>query len=375
MSDERSIALADAISVYLDRKSVGNADGPGAYATNAASVLERFVDWADRDREVDEIDALTARDLEAYATELAQRTAAGDVSPATAHTYYAVVRAFLSWCVQGGVLETNPAVDDRAQTALPTREVTESTTEDRQEQRDRLEAFVRARTLEASDADRTERLARLREYALVAVLAHSGARGAELFRVPQDDRRTGATWADVDFYTGTIRVLGRSGRLEDVPMLGPARTALRRYRVALDPPTSEWPLFPTNHAPSVARRVRTVLADRGFETEAIDALLEEQTAMAVARERAIVLPAITTEGARSVLSRLCKEAEVDVDGESLTPRGVRVDRAELAERRAASRSDPGLRRLAPEQSIAVPVARLELEELVTDQVGDGALDE
>ncbi len=363
MSDgDREIALADAISVYLDRKAVGDADGPGAYAANAASVLQRFVEWADDERDLAEIDALTAADLEAYATDLAQRTAAGDVSPSTAQTYYAIVRAFCSWCVEGGVLETNPAVDDRAQAALPATEAPESTDDDAHDRRDRLETFVRARALAATDAPRDERLPRLREYALVAVLAHSGARGSELFRVPQDDRRTGATWADVDFYTGTIRVLGRAGRLEDVPMLGPARTALRRYRVVLDPPTSEWPLFPTNHAPSVARRVRDVLADRGLTPDEIDAALASGTAMAVARERAIAPPAITTEGARSVLSRLCEDAGIDVDGDSLTPRGVRVDRAELAERRAASRSDPGLRRLSPEQSIAVPVAPVEFDD-------------
>ncbi|WP_458208615.1 hypothetical protein [Haladaptatus sp. NG-SE-30] len=43
----------------------------------------------------------------------------------------------------------------------------------------------------------------------------------------------------------------------------------------------------------------------------------------VIREYEVVLPAISTEGARSVMKRLCKEADLDVDGEYLKPHGVR----------------------------------------------------
>lgn len=37
------------------------------------------------------------------------------------------------------------------------------------------------------------------------------------------------------------------------------------------------------------------------------------------REHAVVLPAISTEGARSLMKRLCGEADLDVEGEYLKP--------------------------------------------------------
>jgi steroid delta-isomerase-like uncharacterized protein len=43
----------------------------------------------------------------------------------------------------------------------------------------------------------------------------------------------------------------------------------------------------------------------------------------VIRENEVVLPAISTEGARSVMKRLCDEADLDVDGEYLKPHGAR----------------------------------------------------
>ncbi len=79
-------------------------------------------------------------------------------------------------------------------------------------------------------------------------------------------------------------------------MLAQARTPLRRYRVVLDPPTNDWPLFPTRHAPSIARHVREQLDERGYDAEEIDALFADRTAIELARERAIAPPAITTEG-------------------------------------------------------------------------------
>ncbi|AEH37632.1 tyrosine-type recombinase/integrase [Halopiger xanaduensis] len=325
-------ALGDAAEIYLRRKTVGDSGGPetgGTYAAKAELILERFVDWLEREHGVRSVSALETEHMRSYARELRDRADRGEYAPATAGTYYAVVRAFLSWCARSDIIAANPAASDRATEPLPSAE----SRSDREwewtaEQRRRLEAYVRDRALAVDrerGSDREDRRDRLREYAMVAVLAHSGARGSELFRVPQDDRRTGATWDDVDFYTGTIRVLGRSQQLEDVSLLAPARTPLRRYRVALDPPSNDWPLFPTRHAPSIASRVRSTLRDRGYDDEEIEALLEERTATELARERSIAPPAITTEGARSVLKRLCSAAGIDVDGEYLTPRVVRDD--------------------------------------------------
>ncbi|PCR89228.1 tyrosine-type recombinase/integrase [Natrinema ejinorense] len=351
-----AVAITDAVDAYLQRKAVGDPDssGAGAYAANAESILRRWAEWLEREHEIGSIVALSVEHMHAYATELRRRTERGEYTASTADTYYAVVRAFLSWCVRGGILEDNPAASDRAEAALPTAETrspNDSWTADRRRE---LEGYVRERALEAGSRSTRERRTRLREYAMVAVLAHSSVRGAELFRAPEDDRRTGATWDDVDFYTGTIRVLGKSQRLEDVPLPARARTPLRRYRVVLDPPSNDWPLFPTGHAPSIASRVRASLHERGYDESEIDALFTDATAMELARERSIAPPAITTEGARSVLKRLCEGAGVDVDGNYLTPRGVRRAETDDPYRREATASKPTLRASVLEQSIAVP---------------------
>ena len=122
----------------------------------------------------------------------------------------------------------------------------------------------------------------------------------------------------------------------------------------LDPPSTDWPLFPTAHAPSIARRVRSVLRERGYDDAAIEALLEDTTAVELARERSIAPPAITTEGARSVLRRLCKAAGIDVDGDYLTPRGVRREQSTQSYRQEATASKPTLRASVLEQSVVVP---------------------
>ncbi len=358
-----TVRIVDAIDAYLQRKAVGDPDGPGAgtYATNAESVLHRWAEWLDEEYGVTSLFTLESAHMRAYATELADRTDRGTYTASTAETYYAVVRAFLSWCVHGELLAENPAASATAESPLPTDDAAPTEAAWNAEQRRALERYVRERALEAtgesSDLSRRERCKRLREYAMVAMLAHSGIRGSELFRVPEDDRRTGATWDDVDFYTGTIRVLGKSQRIEEVQLPAPARTPLRRYRVVLDPPGNDWPLFQTGHAPSIARRVRETLADRGYDADEIETLLSESTARDLARERSIAPPAITTEGARSVLKRLCRAADVDVDGDYLTPRGVRADTDTDQYRREATSSKPALRASVDEQSIVVSDAQ------------------
>ncbi|RQG90189.1 recombinase XerD [Natrarchaeobius halalkaliphilus] len=353
------VAIADAVDAFLERKAVGDPDGPGAgsYASNAESILRRFVTWAEAEHGIVTLFSLEPEHMRAYAVELGDRTERGEYTASTAGTYFAVVRAFLSWCVRGGIIPENPAATETAESALPSGD--DRSTDDgwTASQRRRLERHVRVRALDSS-ADSVgvdDRRSRLREYALVAVLTHSGARGSELFRVPEDDRRTGATWDDVDFYTGTIRVLGTGQRDEEVSLLAPARTPLRRYRIVLDPPTNDWPLFPTRHAPSIARHVRERLRGRGYGDDEIEAMLSDRTAIELARERAIAPPAITTEGARSVLERLCSEADLDVDGVYLTPRDGRTDEADHV-RREATGSKPVLRSPG-ERSIAVPIDR------------------
>ena len=346
------IPIEAAVERYLERKSGedGTTTGSGTYTANASSILTRWVDWL-----ADEYDVRTTTELErahlaAYARDLADRTERGECTASTATTYFAVVRAFLSWCRSVEICETNPAADVTVDELFPTTASRTDTQHWTPEARRQLESHVRS-AVSAAPGDSTERLARLREWAMVALLAHAGLRGAELFRVPADDRRSGATWDDVDFYAGTVTVLGTGHRLEAVTLPAAARTPLRRYRVALDPPTVDWPLFPTHHAPSVADRVRAELGARGYDEAAIEELFATSTAIELARIHAIAPPALTTEGARTILKRLCAAASVDVDGEYLKPGGARRAYDGTGSRTPATRQSSGIRTSDVERSL------------------------
>lgn len=348
------VTVEAAVTAYVRRKTVGAADGRGGgtYASNAESILGRWQDWLQHDQNVTTLRQVDVETMRSYAITLDTLTERDEYTPSSARTYYAVVRAFLSWCVRGELIDSNPAAAEAAMDHLPSAESDSSNRRWTEDQRHGLETYTSERVLDTENESRRDRLGPLRDHALVSVIGHTNVRGGELFRVSTDDRRTGATWDDVDFYSGTIRVLGTSQRLEEVPLPAAARTPLRRYWVVLDPPTNEWPVFPTRHAPSIASQVRSVFTDRGYDQETIDELFDERTAIDLAREYAIPPPAITTEGARAILKRLCRNASVDVDGDYLTPRGARPPERDRPARREAS-SESVLRAPSVERSPAV----------------------
>lgn len=321
--------LPESVDRYLDSRSKGSRGG--YYRGTAASELRRWLDWLDR-RDWADFGVLGDGErgpqvMRRYAQRLAQRARADDgIEPSTARTYYACVRAFLSWCVRDGLLDRNPAKTDRATEELP-----EDLGERRQqfwspEQRREIVAFVDERAERAAaDAEGPDPITAARDRALVSLLAYAGVRGAEVFRATADDRpgRQGLTWADVDLDAGTIRVLGKAQEYEHAALPRQARGPVRRHRERLDPPVDAWPVFPTGHAPSRYRAARDGLADRGLSAPEIDSLLDDRAVDDVLREYEIPPPAITTTGARHLMRRLCDACGIDVDGEYLTLHGAR----------------------------------------------------
>jgi integrase len=317
--------LDRAIDTYLSDKRTGDDDRPGRYYRHAKSVLGRWTDWLETQRGVESVDALETTDLRRWARSLRD----SDLAAASAGNYFAVVRAFCSWCVREGLIEVNPADPDRASEPLSGADGIDP---DRQfwstEAREELVKWVRGRVSSAYERPMlppSERRQRVREYAIVAVLAYSGARGAELFRSVDDARRDGVTWDDVDLDNEILEVLGKSGKREEVPLPGPAADAVGMYRHELtaavdDELPEEWPVFPTRHRPSLYAAVREHLTDRSIDAEA---LLETNDVEVVAAEYAIPVPAVTIEGARRVMERICGGAEVAIDGEYLKPHGGR----------------------------------------------------
>ena len=123
-----------------------------------------------------------------------------------------------------------------------------------------------------------------------------------------------------------LRVFGKAQEWEAAPVPRPARTPLKRWHQMLDPPSEEWPVFPTNHAPSKYRVARDTLGDADgpdLDAEEIDVLLDERDVDNVLREYDVVPPAITTDGMRSQMQTLCEDASVEIDGEYLKLHGAR----------------------------------------------------
>jgi integrase len=84
------------------------------------------------------------------------------------------------------------------------------------------------------------------------------------------------------------------------------------------PASDDWPVFATDHVPSKWK------AARDQPDVDVDALVGDLGDIdAVLREHDIAPPALTTDGARTVLKRLTEAAEIDVDEGYLQPHGAR----------------------------------------------------
>jgi site-specific recombinase XerD len=318
--------LESAIQARLDRLDSGN------YKRNNEYVLTAFADFL-RERGVRDLEAVSEQDCRRYAQHLADEVQADELAASSATTYYDVVRAWLGWCVRDGRLPENPADSLRATEDLPE----DSGDTDRQywppDARDQLLAHMDAVVDEANDeGDRLQQYQVHRDRALIAVLAWSGARGAEIVRDPDDPQRDGVTWGDVDLDTGVMQVFGKTREYQDVSLLAPALTSLDRYHRLVDPPDS-WPVFPTLHPPNMYTHVRHE-ADGDVED-----LLDVDGPLAVMRERDIPPKALSLQATRKLLQRRCEGAGVAVDGEYLKPHGGRrglghelyAEQAELAQ--------------------------------------------
>lgn len=291
----------------------------GKYRANTEHVLTEFAQWLQQNQDIDSLSELTPTDCRRYAQHLRERTRDENqtLSASSANTYYAYVRAFLGWCVRDGRINTNPAAQNMATEELP--EDADRPARQFWKERDRnaLLSFVDKRVDESFDeeSDVSQRRA-YRDRALVYLLALSGVRGAEVFNAPQDNRRNGLRWSDVDLENGTLEVLGKSREYQYVALPERVCTALERHKRVATPPSNDLFVFPTEHAPSKYAAVRDQLdhAEQHLEDTDVDELI---------RTHEIVVPSISTAGARNLMQRLCAEAGLEIDGEYLKPHGGR----------------------------------------------------
>lgn len=106
------ITLEEAIEQRLQSLS------PDYRKTNKTA-LTHFLEWAQQTQGTESLEAISQQVCRAYAMYLARRTDAGELAASTANLYYSFVRAWLSWCLQQGWIETNPATWDGATAELP----------------------------------------------------------------------------------------------------------------------------------------------------------------------------------------------------------------------------------------------------------------
>ena len=347
--------LEKAVEEWVQKKS--KPGGGGNYAREADRVLTAFIDWTPDSVKI--VRDISRRTMMQYAEYLHRRTDArvadqddeAGITGRTAQQYYALVRAFFTYCVKWGYREENPAEHKPALEELP--DASLGANGNRQQfwspqERTAFIRYVDERAHDAISEQGSNAVKEARDRALVYLFAYSGARSAELLRDPNDSRRTGVTWADIDIEAGVIRVLGKSQTAgEEVQLPNQARPALERYRKILDPPAEEWPVFPTHHAPSLYKCARMELDDC---VDNLEAKLKTDGPDTVLRQYKVPPPSITTEAVRNIFRRLCKAGKIPVEGEHeyLKPHGARrgageaLYRAEgsAAAQRALRHEDP-----------------------------------
>jgi integrase len=356
-----STPLAETFERYLQDKGKGRGGGGGNYRRNAGRELQRFQEWATGDRGDENWTGITPdgsnrkptfADLDERVFREYARHLAGDrgLKQNTVKTYYAYISAWCGWCVNEGYLEAHYAQRASAMAPLPdddgrkpgdqqawtsaqrhalTRYVDE-------EARSAIETF----TTLPEDVDPLDRqrarytaLKAARDRALVFVLAYTAVRVGELLRDPDDPRRRGVRWEEVNLEDGSMDVYRKKQQWDAASLPDPVISPLRSYLKLIDPPSDRWPVFPTFDQRTLATLVREELADRGLRSEAIAERRETYARdLLLALEEDIRPNSLTTDGARSILRRLTTDGDIDIDHprhDYLAPHGGRRGMGEV----------------------------------------------
>ena len=377
--DPETTPIRDSFDRYLQDVGKGRGGDGGNYRRNAARELDRFHAWlVEEVGEQPTFDALGERTFRSYARHLAGDR---DLAANTVQTYYAYLSAWCGWCVDEGYLPAHYA--QRASATGPLPEDDGRKPGDQQawtaEQRhaltryvdetahDAIEAYttnepavtnaksdtpatgdtrttantpVTGDTSGANETTDTEReraryaaIRAARDRAFVYTIAYTAVRIGEVLRDPDDPRRRGVRWEEVDLDEGSVEVYRKKQQWDAAALPEPVIGPLRNYRRLLDPPDDRWPVFPSFDHGTLASVVREGLADRGHRPEAIE---ERRAAHArdlfVALEADLRPPSTTTDGGRAILRRLTDAAGIEVahpKHDYLAPHGGRRGMGEV----------------------------------------------
>lgn len=338
-------SLKNAVNAYINNSS--KSTGDGTYHSTAKTVLNQWTNWCTK-RGHTSLEDLSPNEIRRYVQHLNERMRDNEITASTVHTYFNIIRGCLSWCVTDSRLDSNPADSHEATDALPndTQDPDSSQQFWTPTEIQEILSHVNSEAHTAIDSDGLDALAPARDRALVHTLVFSGARSAELFSSPSDSRkgRNGITWNRVDLNNGTIEVLGKSQNWEHAQLPDQAIHALTQLYRIQNPVDNEWPVFPTLHAPTLYNTARTALAEQGLpEHEIEERITNSETPTSLLEELEISPPSISTEGARSIMKRICETADINIDGEYLKPHGGRRGLGHILYQEKAELSQSALR--------------------------------
>lgn len=326
---------------YLTDKGFGEESESGNYRRNAERVLTGFLAYlyTDDPQPPEDFAAFDEQHYRRFARYLT--TGEFGTSPVfqqslsnkTIHTYYAIVSGWTNWLTKEGYLDTHLAARSAAREPLPSK--TESTVRDQQAwtSHQRLTATRYLNHQADSRLDEVEAavdaLKILRDRAFVYVVAFTAVRGAEILRDPNDERRLGVTWGDVDIEGETLWVFPKrqTASIDDRALTPQTIPPLERLHRVLDPGSEAWPVFPSLHWQTLYETLR----EHDVPEDVLEGASGYGEVFALYREYDVVPVALSTDGGRSVLRSVTEAIEADSDwpslgldeGEYLEPHGGR----------------------------------------------------
>ena len=357
----RSAPIRRSFDRYLQDKSKGRGDSGGNYRRNVARELDRFATWATGERGGDDWTGIppegadrepTFEDLDERVFREYARHLSGDrgLKHNTVQTYYAYVSAWCGWCVNEGYLEAHyaqrasaiaPLPDDdgrrpgdqQAWTSDQRHAITESVDERAREAIESYTTLPDDTVLIDRQRARYTALKAARDRALVYVLAYTAVRVGELLADPDDPRRRGVRWEELDLERGSMDVYRKKQRWDAASLPDPVIVPLRSYRKLLDPPSDRWPVFPTLAPQVLGELIADELPDRGLRPDEIESKRDDFVRdILLALEEDIRPPSLSTDGARRRLQRLTDDAGIEIDHpkhDYLAPHGGRRGMGEV----------------------------------------------
>ena len=331
--------FTDPLEDFLVDRARGRSSTSGSYRRNLEWSVGVFADWFAVTRgRPPTVESVDDADFREFARALRAGSVDGldtdDPARGSVLTVYANVSAYVGWLVDEGILDEHVAQTDRATGPLPADDGRRSGDQQAwsSEQRELLLDHV-ADVVARTEDDDWSVLRAVRDRALVSVVAYTGIRGGELLAHPEDDRRSGLRWRDVDVDDGHLTVLSkkRSESWSDRALPPQAVGPVEALRSVLAPPADDWPVFPSMHRPTLYERIRPAMAAGDVGADRIESRLRNEGTFDLCRSFDVVPPSLSTSGARSVMRRLTREAGIEVadDHGYLTLHGARRGAGEV----------------------------------------------